>query len=103
MIPLDEKTYRQAATVMNRARVHGVAPLVALHTAGLILSDDLARRIRQDVLHSVVEELRTARLRNIMPDRDHYMRNGATPSQTRDAIVTWLEGLADQARRGEFR
>lgn len=102
-LPLDEQTYRLAAQVMNRARVQGVAPVVALHSAGLILSEDIARRIREDVLVSVTEHLRAARLRHLMPDRDHYLRNGATPTQTRDAIVAWLEGLAVLARKGEFR
>ena len=103
MKPLDEPTHKAAATALNRARVHGVAPITALHTAGLILSDDLARRIRADVLESVVTVLKSSRLQDLMPDGDHYKRNGAPPSAVRDAIVAQIEELADQARKGWFR
>ena len=103
MTPLDEATYKLAAQTMNRARVHGVAPVVALHQAGLILSDDVARQIRADVLRSAVEHLRNSRLRHLMPDPSRYMREGATPTQTRDAIADALEALAELARKGEFR
>lgn len=101
--PLDEKTYRLAAATMNRARLHGVAPVVALHQAGLLLSDELAQQIRADVITSVAERLRTTRLRQIMRDPDRYKREGATPTETRDSIVELLDQLAVLARKGEFR
>jgi type II secretory pathway component PulF len=103
MTPLDEKTYRLAAQTVQRARLHGVASITALHQAGLILSDDLARQIRADTITSLAERLRTTRLRHLMPDPERYKREGATPTQTRDAIVVLLEQLADLARKGEFR
>lgn len=101
--PLDEKTWRLAAQTMQRARLHGVASITALHQAGLILSDDLACQIRADTITSIADRLRTTRLRQIMRDPDRYKREGATPTETRDSIVELLEQLADLARKGEFR
>lgn len=103
MRPLDERTWRHAMQTMQRARLHGVAPLTALHQAGLLLSDDLACQIRADAITSVVETLRTNRLRQIMRDPERYKREGATPTETRDSIVELLERLAELARKGEFR
>lgn len=103
MQPLDEKTWRAAADVINRGRIQGVSAITALHSAGLLLGDDLACRIREDVLRSLADHLRLTKLRDIMPDRDHYLRNGATPTQTRDAIIARVEELAEMARRGGFR
>ena len=100
-IPLDEPTYRLAAQTINRGRVQGVSPITALHTAGLLLSPDLANRIREDVLLSAAENIRQARFRDLIGDR--YLRQSATPSETRQAIVERLEELAALARTGGFR
>lgn len=101
MRPLDEQTYRLAAQTINRGRVQGVSPITALHTAGLLLGPELANRIREEVLLSAAESIRTSRLRDLIGDS--YLRSGATPHEARLAVVARLEELAAAARSGAFR
>lgn len=99
--PLDDETFKAATEAMSRGRVLGISPIAALHSAGLLLSPDLAARIREEILMSAAETIRTARLRDLMPPR--YLKYGASPSEMREAIVGRLEELAQLTRLGEFR
>lgn len=99
--PLDEATYLLARQTLLRGRVQGVSPITALHSAGLILGPDLASRIREEAIRSAADHIRQARFRDMLGPR--YLKHSATPSETRDAIVSRLEELAELARKGEFR
>lgn len=101
LTPLDEATFKLAADTLNRGRLHGVSPITALHSAGLLLGPDLANRLREEVLAVAADNIRRSRLRDLLDDG--YLRNGATPAQVRAAIADRLDELALLARKGEFR
>lgn len=103
LTPLDESTYKLAAATLMRARVTGTSPLTALHTAGLLLGPDLASRLREEAILSAAENIRQSRLRDLIGDGNRYLRDGATPTEVRAAIVGRLEALAEAARAGRFR
>lgn len=99
--PLETTTAGLVISTLQGARQRCVSPAVALHQAGLLMTQDLANRIRYETVVSVSEAVNGLRLRHLY--ERGFAPKDPTPAVAVKAVAQQIEQWADLARRGDFR
>lgn len=99
--PLETTTAGLVIATLQGARTRCISPALALHQAGLLMTEDLANRIRHDTLTNAAEAVRNTRVRNLQAAR--LLSKDPTPAVVIKAVADRLDWIAEQAKRGEFR
>lgn len=99
--PLETTTAGLVIATLQGARQRCISPALALHQAGLLMTEDLANRIRYEALLTASAQIERTRIRNLH-ERGLVARD-PTPANLVKVIAKEVEAWADLARRGEFR
>lgn len=99
--PLEQTTAALVISTLQGARQRCISPALALHQAGLLMTDDFANRIRHDVLISAAGGIYNTRITRLH-ERGLVARI-PTPANLLKVIAGEVEQWAELARRGEFR
>ncbi len=101
MQPVDEETAARVIAALSRARVRCISPVLALDTAGVLMTDRMARCIRRDTLHNTAELLRTTRVTQL--HRAGLIPKDPSPATLLRAVAGQVDTLSEKALTGEFR
>lgn len=101
MRPVDEETAALVVKQLQWARTRCISPVLALHHAGLLVTDELACNIRHDVLTNAAEAVRSTRINALHAAR--LIPKDPTPATMIKVIADRLDFLAQQAKTGGFR
>jgi hypothetical protein len=99
--PLETTTAGLVIATLQGARTRCISPALALHQAGLLMTEDLANRIRFEVLNSAAARIESTRIRNLHERK--LIARDPTPANLVKVIAGEVEMWADLARKGEFR
>lgn len=99
--PLETTTAGLVISTLQGARQRCISPALALHQAGLLMTQDLANAIRYETLYSAAEQVQKTHIRTL-----HQLGltpKDPTPAVAVKAIARRLEAWAEMASKGEFR
>lgn len=99
--PLEVTTAALVVGCLQRARTRCISPALALHQAGLLMTDDLANHVRHDTLLNAAEVIRKTRIRDL--HAAGLIPREPTPAVVVKAIADRLDWLAGMAEQGDFR
>lgn len=99
--PLETTTAGLVIATLQNARGRCISPALALHQAGLLMTDDLANRIRYEVLNTAATRIAGTRISHL--HARGVVARTPTPGSLLRVMAEEVEAWADMARRGEFR
>ena len=99
--PLEAVTAARVITTLQAARQRCISPALALHQAGLLMTDDFANRIRYDVLMSAAGAIHSTRVSHL--NEAGLVSRHPTPGTLLKVMSGEVEKWAELARKGEFR
>lgn len=99
--PLEARTAELVIGTLQNARQRCISPAVALHQAGLLMTDDFANRIRYDSLTTAADYIRRTRVSRM--HEAGLVARTPTPGNLLKALADEVDRWAGLARKGEFR
>lgn len=99
--PLEQTTAALVISTLQGARQRCISPALALHQAGLLMTDDLANRIRFEVLNTAAAGIHSTRITEL--HRRGLVGRTPTAGSVLKVMAAEVEQWAALARRGEFR
>lgn len=99
--PLEPTTAALVIGCLQTARVRCMSPALALHQAGLLMTEDLANHLRRDTLLNAAEVIRKTRMKDLHAAK--LIPRDPTPAALTKVLADRLDWLGAMAERGDFR